>query len=201
MKRMLTIAVLASATLPAGTANGQRPQQPPPQQSSMTVQVGNITVLRPCLIGAGRIFLGRRDPNLPPTALDSAPPYPPPPPPTGSCKGYPALRLERARRMTITAQSTERITATWFASPRGAPTAIPVRSTAAWDTWLLTLPLASGRLVLSRRYWPTYIYGPLTQARSDYKLWIRRTMPPPGEGPVEAGLPASEPAVTFDGSG
>jgi hypothetical protein len=187
MKRITLAALALIAFLPA-------------EASALTVRVGSLTVERPCLIAENRIVLAPRDPNLPPTAL--ATPYPPPQPPTGSCKGHPALRLNRARRVTITAQNTERITATWFEGSGAPPSSIPVRSTAAWDTWLLTLPLTSGRLVLSQWYWPTYLYGPLTQRRGDYKLSIRRTVRQP---PQEAGPPATEEAepnaVTMDDSG
>jgi hypothetical protein len=203
MKRIVVCAVLAtgSTVLPAGAASGQ------------AVQVGSVSTDRLCLIARSSIYLEQPTPWQPgdPISAESQPP-----PPTGRC-ATPPIRLSRARRMTVTVEA-ERITAAWFQG--GAPTPIGVRA-AGPKTWLLTLPLATGRLVLSVWSIPSWLPGPrfgVVQNRQDYKLSIRRTKRTPvsAEPPAKASPPevsptddlASEPptvepqkVTTFDGSG
>jgi hypothetical protein len=70
--------------------------------------------------------------------------------------------------------------------------------------WFLKLPPTSGKLVINL-WFPVGVspLGAVSQARSDYKVAIRRTggQQTPGRAPEKAGPPAAEPVVTYDDSG
>jgi hypothetical protein len=182
VKRILSAAalVLVTTLLQAASAPAQK------------VQVGSIVTDRLCLIATRGSYLVPSvffPPDGPPL------PHGDPPAQEQGCKRYAPLRLNRARRMTITV-SAHLVTAAWFQG--GGPTPVPVRSVgpAPASAWLLTLPLTSGRLVLS--VWTVREipapWGGVEENRYDYKLSIRRTATAkPAPPPVVA-----EPVRPFD---
>jgi hypothetical protein len=203
MNRILPSAVLAIASLPAGTAWSQGAEPPPGQRSIMTVRVGATHGHVPCHLRTSTTLIAPGRPWQP----GDRPPIHGDPPPPSDCRGITPIRLKRARHLTITLLGqAPKVGATWHAGGTSTPLNVRPVGTPPTAIWFLRLPVTSGKLVVNL-WFPVEInsLGAVLQGRSDYKVSIRRTAtvkgPAPEEAPQKTGPPASEPTVTFDGSG
>lgn len=201
MKRTLLAATLAATLAPAAVAHGQGAEPPPGQTSIIAVRVGSTLDKVPCQIAFGRTLIAPGRPWQPgeppdPVYADAIAPIDP-----NACRGLQPVVLRRARHMTVTllGQSPQ-VGATWFRD--GRPTPLVVRPVGEPPTaiWFLRLPLTSGKLVLHMWY-PvrTSVRGEVTQGRADYKLAIRRKLPP-APSPETIPPPVAEPVVPIDGT-
>jgi hypothetical protein len=186
--RRLAVAIAAlSGTLTAPVI-AQAASRPP----EIGLRLGAVTTDRVCTIGGRFAGTGPDGAAFAGSAKASV----------RSCRGFPALRVRRAQRLTITLRDpAAAIAATWYAGRATATIPVqPVGGQAPASTWVLSVPSVSGRLILGVSSPPGPApNGGVWQVTTDYRVVVRRPpTPPPRPLPP---VPPPEPPQTFDDRG
>jgi hypothetical protein len=187
VRRLVVVSALVSGTL-ATPVPAQAASQPP----EIGLRLGAATTDRVCTIGGRFAGTGPDGAAFAGSAKASV----------RSCRGFPALRVRRAQRLTITLRDPAAvITATWYAGRATATIPVqPVGGQAPATTWVLSVPSVSGRLILgvSRPPEPAP-NGGVWQVTTDYRIVVRRPPAPPPRPPRP--VPPPDPPQTFDDRG
>jgi hypothetical protein len=187
VRRLVVVSALVSGTL-ATPVPAQAASQPP----EIGLRLGAATTDRVCTIGGRFAGTGPDGAAFAGSAKASV----------RSCRGFPALRVRRAQRLTITLRDpAAAITATWYAGRATATIPVqPVGGQAPATTWVLSVPSVSGRLILgvSRPPEPAP-NGGVWQVTTDYRIVVRRPPAPPPRPPRP--VPPPDPPQTFDDRG
>ena len=188
MRRLAVIVAVVCGTL-AAPAPAQAAAGPP----GIALRLGAATTDRVCTIGGrfegtgpdGAAFAGSAKASV------------------RSCRGFPALRVRRARRLTISLRSpAAAIAATWYAGRATATVPVqPVGGQVPASTWVLSVPPVSGRLILRVSSPPGPApNGGVWQVTTDYRVVVRRPpAPSPSPRPARPAPPASP--QTYDDRG
>lgn len=186
MRRLAAVTAVLSGTL-AAPVTAQAAAQPP----EIGLRLGAVSTDRVCTTGGrfegtgpdGAAFAGSAKASV------------------RTCRGFPALRVRRAQRLTITLRDpAAAIAATWYAGRATATIPVqPVGGRAPASTWVLSVPSVSGRLILGVSSPPGPApNGGVWEVTTDYRVVVRR---PPERSPRPPRPVPAAPPQTFDDRG
>jgi hypothetical protein len=159
----VTVVLCGALAVPAAASGAAQPPD-------IALRLGVASTDRVCVIGGRYEGVGADGAAFAGSAKQSV----------HGCRGFPALRVRRARRLTITLRDpAAAIEARWYSARGRTSLAVqPAGEEAPASTWALSVPSASGRLVLGVTSPPQPAPGGgVWQIGTDYRVVVRRRAP------------------------